>query len=267
MAKKVETVEITVLEISQGRANFGVLGTSPLIFNCVSEKARRELLMPKPRRTSAERAQSLKHVPILEYRNSVYRNLGDGRPTRLCFPAPAFKQAMAAAALDLPGTRKSEISRLCWVEGVSVDIWGIPQVLMSVVRSADMNRTPDIRTRAILPRWCAMVSISFVRPKLQVATVERLMAAAGITIGIGDFRQQKGAGSFGQFRLADAKDAEFKAIQKEGGRVAQDAALEEPECYDAATEELFSWSTAEIIKLQSHREPEIEDEADETDAA
>ena len=246
--KPTTTEEISVLEISEGTVTFCVIGNSPLIFNRMAEKAKRELLMPKGRKSTADRAASLKHNPIEEYRNSVYRNVGDTARTRLKLPAPAFKGAMATAALDLPGTKKSEIGRLVWVQGEYVDVYGVPKLLMSVVRSADINKTPDIRTRAIVAEWACSVTIRFVKPKLQARAIGNLMAAAGITAGVGDFRQEKGKGSFGQFRLVDATDPDFLRIISEGGREAQDAGLDACEPYDWDSEELLDWFTKELAK-------------------
>ena len=64
MAKAPDSGEISVLKIQQGVVEFCLLGTSPLIFNRMAEKAKRELLMPKGRKTAADRAQSLKHQPV-----------------------------------------------------------------------------------------------------------------------------------------------------------------------------------------------------------
>jgi hypothetical protein len=244
--KKTESVEITVLDIDVDRMPVYIIGRSPLIFNAVADKARRELLLPWGRKTAADRAGSLKHEPLLEYRNSTYRYRDNDRPTRLFFKPEAFKKAMATAALDLPGTKRTEIGRLCWVEGIKIDVYGIPMMKMDVVRSADVARTPDIRTRAILPEWVVAIDINFVRPKLREPTVHKLLMAAGITVGVGDFRQEKGAGSFGQFKLTTPDDPDFQRIMKTGGRVAQDSALHEPQYWDTETEELYTWFTEEL---------------------
>ncbi len=159
--------------------------------------------------------------------------------------ASAFKAALKSAALDLPGASKSQIGRLTYVEGDLVSIYGVPKLLMSVVRSADMNRTPDIRTRAILTEWACRVSITFVMPLLREQAVVNLLAAAGITQGIGDWRPQKGSGSYGQFALVGIGDADFDRIVATGGRDAQMAAMAEPECYDDETEKLLSWFDVE----------------------
>ena len=269
-AKKSE--EILVLPVQEGEVYVGIVGNSPFIFNRMAEKARRELLLPRGRKTEADKRQNLKHNPIEEYRASVYRNHGNSPKTRLAIPAPAFKGAMATAALDIPGTKKSEIGRLVWVEGTQVDVFGTPQLKMDVVRSADINRTPDIRTRAIVPEWACEIHIRFARPKLQAISIFNLLSAAGITAGVGDFRQEKGKGSFGQFRVYDARDADFKAILKRLGKLKeQDAALENPEFYDADTEELFGWFTSEVGKMRddmsSRRRIRAADQEDLDEAA
>lgn len=236
--------EAHVLSISSGTMTFCILGTSPLICNRMAEKAKRTLLLPTGRKTKAERASSLKHVPLDEYRDSVSIIRG-GVPTRICMPNPAWKGAMMTAALDLPGMRKSEVGRLTWVQGVYTPIYGVPQLLMSVVRSADISRTPDIRTRAILPRWAASFTVHFVKPLIRPDDVARMVGAAGITCGIGDFRQEKGKGNFGQFRACMPDDPEYLAIMHEATE-AQDAALERPDCYDHETEELLGWFEEQV---------------------
>lgn len=245
MAKKIEqTADVQILEVEQGRIRFNIVGTSPLICNRMSAKSRGQLLMPSGRKTGAEKAANLKHDPLLEYRNSPY-TLRDG-PTLLAVLATAFKGAMRNAALDIPGAKKAQIGRLVYVEHDYIPISGVPQLLMSVTRSADINKTPDIRTRAILPKWAASIDVRFAKPILREQGIVNLLAAAGMFAGIGDWRPEKGAGNYGQFRLASNDDAEFIEIVKTGGRAAQTAAMNEPACYDTETEELLSWFNSEV---------------------
>lgn len=270
-------VEIQVLEISQGKMNIAVVGTMPLYFNSVSAKAKRELLLPRGRLTQADKATNLKHDPEQEFRDSVYRTTGDDHPTRLCIPAPAFKGAMMTAALDIPGTRKTEIGRLTWIVGTHVPIWGIPKLKMDVTRNADINRTPDVRTRALVDRWATCFTVAFIKPKLTEKAIMNLLSAGGLVAGVGDFRQEKGKGNYGQFEvrsgmtgedmlkltlgernsvevaansaiLKNLDDPEFKQLMRTAGRVQQDKALAAAEPYDDETRDLLEWYHAEIIR-------------------
>ena len=241
--------EITdILKVSTGSFECCIVGTSPLVLNRMSEKAKHELLMPKGRKNAIERATSLKHIPIDEYRASAY-TLKEG-PTLLAMMATAFKGALRSAALDMPGAKKAQIGRLTYIQGDYVGIYGVPKLFMSIVRSADMNKTPDVRTRAIVPEWACSLRVTFVEPLIRAQAVANLLAAAGITIGVGDGRPEKGAMSYGQFRIADKNDAEFQRIVKTGGRKAQQAGLDAPTCYDDETTELLSWFDEERAKRQ-----------------
>lgn len=247
-ATAAKSEEIVVLPISQSEMKICVIGVSPLIFHSMSLKVKQELLLPKGRKTAADKASSLKHNPLQEYRDSVTKDYTPDGPTRLMMPASALKGALMTAALDMPGTKKTEIGRLVSVAHERIPIWGIPMLKMDVVRSADINKTPDIRTRACALTWCTEITVRFVTPKLVQQAIVNLLAAAGVTAGIGDFRQEKGRGSFGQFIVCNEDDPEFLRIKESGGREAQDAALSEPQFYDGETAELYGWYEEEVVR-------------------
>jgi len=235
-----------ILKVETASVTCYVLGTSPIILNRMSEKAKHELLMPKGRKSAVEKATTLKHKPIEEYRASAYTLKDKAQPTLLAMLATSFKGAIRSAALDMPGAKKAQIGRLTYIAGEFVGIYGVPKLFMSTVRSADMNRTPDIRTRAIVPEWACKLSITYVQPLIRQQAVLNLLAAAGITIGVGDWRPEKGAGNYGQFKIVAPNDPEFAAIVKAGGRKAQIEGLENPVCYDDETTELLSWFDEEL---------------------
>jgi hypothetical protein len=241
-----KSTEITVLEIKQGIIDCCVKGNSPIILNAMSAKARQELLMPRGRKNAAEKASSLKHEPLQEYRSSMYFARNPESPTRVVVKSTAFKNALRSAALDLPGSSKAQIGRLTYIMGDEVSLYGIPELMMSVTRSADIKRTPDVRTRAVMPKWAARFSVKFTQPLLKEQAVVNLLAAAGVMQGIGDWRPEKGSGDYGQFELVSPDDAEFKHIIETGGKKAQDAAIDNPECYDSETEELLNWFDVEV---------------------
>ncbi len=245
MPSKTQDTTISVDPIRTETIVVSVLGTRPLILNRLAEKARHELLLPKGRKTTADKAASLKHNPIEEFRASPYMLDADDAPTLIAHMSSAFKVAMMQAALDLPGAQRTQIGRLVWVDGEYVPIYGTPELFMAITRSADQKRTPDVRTRAIVPEWAAEVTITYAVPLLNQQSVINLLIAAGGICGVGDWRPEKGKGTFGQFTLVDEDDPRFVRIVKEGGRSVQQAAMENPQSYNRETDELLSWFTRE----------------------
>lgn len=237
---------LDIPRIKQGVVEVYVLGVTPLIFNRASEKVKRELLLPRGRLNAAARAANLKHDPIAEYRASVYRIRNREAPTLLGIPSTAFKGAMRTAALRLPGVARTEVDQLIWVEGYTVSVFGVPQLKMDMVRMADRARTPDIRSRAVLPEWCCKIAIRHTLPLINAQSAANLLAGGGMISGVGDFRQEKGKGNFGLFDLVDADDKAWHRIAETGAHDPQLDALEDPVCFDEESDELLAWFDAEI---------------------
>ena len=246
--KKAEAGTLHIDALKQGRVTLRMIGSTPFYFNAMSAKAKRSLLVGGGKKTAAEKKE-LKHDPEEEFRASVYRKR-DG-DTLLCFPAPGVKGAMATAALETPGVTKTSVQRLIFLPEMKIQIWGKPYLKMDVVRSADMNKTPDIRTRAFLPRWCAEVDIAYVTPTLSVHAIVSLLQNAGAIVGIGDFRQEKGRGSFGTFSVAGDDLGDFQTYWDEvtaEARDVQQAAMDNPEMADEETAELMEMLEEERAK-------------------
>jgi hypothetical protein len=232
---KKEQTELHIDRLKQGRLTLRMVGTTPMYFNSMSVKAKRDLLLGGGRKTKAERA-NIKHHPEQEFRDSLYRKShGD---TLLCFPAPGVKGAMATAALATAGITSTDVKRLIFLPETHIQIWGTPYLKMDVVRSADMNKTPDIRTRAYLPRWCAEVSIAFVQPTLNAYSLASILTNAGTIIGIGDFRQEKGG---------EETSPLWDTLMNEG-REAQQIAYDNPVPADDDTAELLAFYHEEVLR-------------------
>lgn len=243
MKAKTKETTIDIIEVNKGFVDFHLLGTTPLILHRLSEKAKYELLYPNQKKKKGE---TLKHDPLAEYREAPYTDKNPKGETFIQHLSAAFKAAIRNAAIDIPGATKSSIGRLCWVEGERLPIYGIPRLIMSPVRQTDMNRTPDIRTRAIIARWAATIRVSFIKPQLNEKGITHLVAAAGMTQGVGDWRTEKGSGTYGSFMIVEKNNAEFREIIRTGGRKHQERAMEIPEFHDTESEELFSWFTHTI---------------------
>ena len=226
--------------------DFHILGTSPLIMNRMSQKVWHELLAPKGKKMAAEKAGSMKHDPLREFRDSPYRMQVPDSPTLLAMLPTAFKKAMGTAALDMPGARKAQILRLIYIEGELLPVYGLPRVFMAITRSADMNKTPDVRTRAILPEWACKLSVTFTKPIMREQSIANLLAAAGLQSGVGDWRQEKGSGSYGAFKLVGVDDPDFNRIVSTQGRAAQLDALENPVAHNDETSEMLAWFDVQL---------------------
>lgn len=244
--KKATSTEVDIMTVERGVLRVNIVGSTPLICNSMSAKARQELLMPAKKKNAAERAASLKHEPVMEFNDSIYRLQEDDAPTLIGMPATAFKGSMRNAAVDIPGSTKAQIGRLTYVPGDLIPVYGIPQLFSSVVRNSDMNKTPDVRTRAIIKHWAASFDVVFTKPLITEKAVSGLLAAAGIMQGLGDWRPEKGKGDYGQYELVSDDDERLIEIMQRGGRQAQIEAMDAAVPYDLETEKLMAWFEEEV---------------------
>lgn len=268
LKKKAELVAgeaaMDIQEISFGTVTFNLLGTSPLIVHRFSTKARQELLMPSRRKNAAERAQTLKHDPVKEFQECFYRTRGVKPQTFCHIPTGMISRAIADVAIDIPGATKSAIARLTSVTTPTLHLYGVPNLHMTMVRSSDINRTPDVRTRPIFEQWAIPgVTVKYMRGALTDKMVGNLLAAAGTLVGIGDWRPQRKGGSMGQFMLVPDNDKDLKELMKAGGYHAQKEAWEEPDCYDDETLELLQWFDAQVSERDIEPSASGKGEADE----
>lgn len=245
MAKTTEETTITVNPLQRASVKLRIIGTMPLFQNRMANKAKQQLLVGGRKKGTADRA-AIKHDPLQEYRNSA--EILPSGPTALGLRVIAVKSAMATAALETPGLSKTSAQRLLFLPGEFALLYGTPQLRMDVVRSADIAKTPDIRTRCYLPKWGAEVEITYIIPQLSVQSVVALLCNAGVLVGVGDYRQEKGKGSFGSFRVLGEgeKDDEWNDLIKNHGRKAQSAALANPEYADRDTEDLMEFYGSEV---------------------
>jgi len=236
MVKKTQTAtaEISVPVINTQRGTLLIQGTTGLYYNRMSEKVKRELLIGGKRKTAAEKAVMLKHNPVVEYRDSLYRDDDFNSETCLFLPAVVVKNAMTTAAMITPGVTGADIRRLVSVVQDRIPIYGMPCLRMDVVKQAGIQGAPDIRTRAYLPRWGAEVEIEWISPNLTKESITALIHNAGLVSGLGDFRQEKGKGNFGKYEIVSK-------LTVESDKAAQFAELsaDMPTLFDSETENLM----------------------------
>lgn len=242
--KGAQDAEIEITPLRRGSVRLRIVGETPLFSNRMAQKAKQQLLVGGRKKGAADRA-ALKHDPLQEFRDSA-EILPDG-PTALGLRVTAVKAAMATAALETSGLTKSSAQRLIFMPGDFASLYGTPQLRMDVVRSADVNRTPDVRTRAFLPTWGAEIEVQYITPQLSAQSVVSLLCNAGVLVGVGDFRQERGKGAFGSFRVLGEGDTDpaWDELVANHGRAAQEAALDDPEYADRDTADLMAHFAAE----------------------
>lgn len=238
--KKEENAEIIIKRPDKAYIDISIIGDTPMIFNAMSEKVKLGLLLGGTSKSRSERASTLRQNPLQEYRDSVYRFSGEDSPTRLGMPGTAVKAMLMSATTDIPGVFKTTIGKHVWAEGEMIPVYGVPAMFMAVTRQAGPNKAPQMTTRALVKNWAMKLKIKYTRPLLTDTSVVNLLDTAGISIGLSDFRPEKGKGNYGQFHVATGSELkEVARLIKTGGKKAQDAALEKPGFHDVETEQLY----------------------------
>ena len=83
---------------------------------------------------------------------------------------------------------------------------------------------------------------------LKAPVISKLLAAAGIMQGVGDWRVEKGSGNFGRFSLVTEDHPQVQLLKDAAGKEAQREAIENPVAFDSETEALLKWYDTEIIE-------------------
>jgi hypothetical protein len=155
------------------------------------------------------------HVPKGWNSKSAIRALSSSRaappskPAKGCYdpqrhgplygiPATAFKAAITAAAMRyIDGLTKSYVSGIIWVLRTVYPLPGEPQWHEELVRLK--LGSSEIRYRGWWPEWAITLRIRFDTKFTNAETVVNLLKRAGMSIGVGDKRTEKGPYDFGMF--------------------------------------------------------------------
>jgi hypothetical protein len=255
MAFAAKKAVVEIQPIKMRRIIIDIVGTTPFIMHRFNAKAWRELLYPSQRKNRNERATSLKHDPVEEYRGSFYLNRDPKTPTLFHLPDGMVHGCLSSSALDVDGPAKAQIERWTNVVSENINLYGLPVLGMDMVRSSDAARTPDVRTRPFFPQWACTVEIEYKVNPLTDEQIMNLLASAGQIVGMGDGRPQK-ARRYGKFRICGPDDHEFLEITKTMGRKPQEKRYYDPIERDEDTAELLSWFNAEVARRRQERAPQ-----------
>lgn len=128
MAKAAKSIEtsVTIPALVRHTVKVRIIGATPLFMNRMAAKARQTLFLGGAKKTAAERAE-LKHDPYAEFRDAAHVIHGEKGPTLVGFPVIGLKAAMAEAALETAGVKKSSVQRLIFLPGEMTAIYGTPK--------------------------------------------------------------------------------------------------------------------------------------------
>jgi hypothetical protein len=187
-----------------------LIGTSPLIVSKFSQKAKRQMLDAQQGRKSPREARN----PQAEYEASKYEGKDDGGNTIYGFPASGFKNATVSAARFYGrDVKMTELRQFIFVRGRYFPeekqqfavIEGTPNMREDCVRLAGAGRPADLRYRAEFTPWRAILVVTYVASLLSKDSVLSLIDAAGMGVGIGEWRPEH-KGEFGTFQIDEKRD-------------------------------------------------------------
>lgn len=176
-----------------------IRGTSPLIVNRWSEKAK--AMMLEGQQTKARPKKEPKD-PVANFEASRYR-FEDGRDG---FPATAFKAAIVHAARLFDGITQVQLKQTIVVLGEGPDQL-VPLDYGEVTMREDTPRNAsgvaDLRYRAQFDPWSAVLSVRTIAGQFDEESIYALVDAAGIG-GVGEWRPtspKSATGTFGCFEV------------------------------------------------------------------
>lgn len=218
--KKNEVVEVKPVEVQDIVVR--VVGTTPLIEHCWSEKAKKEMLQKQMNTDDKTKSRDPKN-PVEDFIRSMYWIT----PMPTEFTEEAFEKAIAEGArfgFPVTGVKQAAISgayRKKWVpdkmtlrgaffikpdavahDGTEVvEIFSDPPVMREDNVKVGMG-TADLRYRGEFRNWHCDLNISYdVNGVYNIKHIVNYLNAAGFSVGIGEWRPERD-GQNGMFKVA-----------------------------------------------------------------
>lgn len=181
-----------------------IVGTTPLIINRFTEKAKRQMLDI----TQGRKQQKQPKDPQADYEAAFYR-LPDG--TYGC-PSEAFWQATIGAARFYRGATMTALRQYIQpfrgepgTDGkMLVRLVGEPHMREDVVT---VGRGKDLRYRPEFLNWQTTLIVPYVSSAITRASVLSLIDAGGVGVGVCEWRPERN-GPFGTYRIDPDREVE-----------------------------------------------------------
>lgn len=205
MASTANTAPVEIGRLKAETIRIPIIGTTPLIMHRWSEKAKRQMLDAQQGRRKVKEIRD----PEADYQATIYRT-----PDGYGFPTIAFKSATVGAARFFgKDVRMTDLRQFLFFKGIAsadnteilTPITGEPRMREDMVR---VGMTTDLRYRAEFPEWSAILDVSFVTTSISRESVLSLIDAAGLGVGVGEWRPEK-KGQNGTFEINTDKEIEI----------------------------------------------------------
>lgn len=197
---------IEIKPIVASKISFWIRGTSPLIQHAWSEKG-----LAMMRMTAAERKKvaKVKRDPQAEADVCCYRT-DDGA---IGIPLTAFKASLIGAAHKDFGLEKTLLRKALFIpttdSGRVVPMEADDYTIREDIVRVGANQT-DLRYRPEFPRWRVKIVAEIDAGLLTSTDIVTLVNRAGFSVGIGEWRPEKG-GEYGRFEIDDSEPVEESA--------------------------------------------------------
>lgn len=191
------TATINIDRIAAETILVPIVGTSPLIVNRFSEKAKRQMLDAMQGRKTPKQPKD----PEAEYQAAFYRFADGG----FGFPVIGFKAATIGGARFYHAITMTALRQFLFFRGeLGVDgqqlarITGEPRMREDVTR---VNRGgTDLRYRPEFFPWSTTLKVTYVTSALTRQSVISLIDAGGMGVGVGEWRVERD-GDFGTYQV------------------------------------------------------------------
>lgn len=213
MATKKSAEATTMIEIPGINTETIVVkveGTSPLITNAWSKKAKEMLLGKQMKKASSGREAK---DPFRDFCESMYWLDGmpaspteeDVQNARFGFPAVGFKSAAIDGAYQSGRIPKKTTARgSFFILGEMVEIIGHPQMREDMCKIG--MGIADVRYRAEFKEWSAYLHIEYDRNATSPEILTNMLNIGGFSNGVGEWRPARD-GDFGRFRVVEVGEA------------------------------------------------------------
>lgn len=186
-----------------------IVGITPLIMHSFSQKIYNQIKEAGEIESGMKQGGKKKNIanPEEDYQNSIYY-FADHK--RYGMPSIAIKSAMVYAGYQIfkkPQTLTRAAIFVCPGEQETgnglIEVNGEHRMREDMVRVGTINKVASPRYRAEFPEWKMDITIRFFANVISEEEVIKLLAAAGLASGLGEWRPQRG-GQMGMWQVVSA---------------------------------------------------------------